>query len=123
MALNDVRDFYVYYPGHPNYNDNQIIVDERIREIVVKIEMILFSNKGEFIADMNFGADLEFYLWKTNVDQQYIKNIIINQIDTYVPELESNYVVEINLIEGQFQDGLLIDILLDKLAVKAEFLP
>ena len=43
----DVRDFYITWDGHPKYNSKEIIVQDVIRTIINKIEMVLFTNKGE----------------------------------------------------------------------------
>jgi hypothetical protein len=55
-------DFYIKFPGHPKFNDAEIIQDEIIKVIIQKIEMILFTNRGELLGDPNFGGDLLRYL-------------------------------------------------------------
>ncbi len=118
----DVRDFYITYPGHPRYKDGEIIVDDLIKVIINKIEMCLFTNKGEFIGDLSFGCDLPFYLWSTNVSADFIKGVIQEQFDTYIPEL-NNYAhtLEVSLMEGSIQDILVIDITINDVGVKAVF--
>ncbi len=54
--MRDVRDFYITWPGHDSYNDNEIIQSDPINVIVQKMEMILFTDKGDFVGDPNFGA-------------------------------------------------------------------
>lgn len=49
--------------------------------------MILMTNKGEVMGDPDFGANLEEILNETNVSQYYVKEIIDNQISTYIPEI------------------------------------
>ena len=48
MALKDVKDFVIRYPGHPKYDPNRIIEDDDVEVIVQKLEMLLFTTKGEF---------------------------------------------------------------------------
>jgi len=119
---NDVRTFYINYPGHPNYKEGEIIVDDPIRAIINKIEMVLFTNQGDFIGDVNFGANLPFYLWQTNVSVEYIRQNIQQQFDIYIPELKQfNTFFNVEISEGDFQDILLIDVQIDDVQVKAVF--
>lgn len=120
--VKDIREFYITWKGHPKYNDNIIIVDEQIRLIVNKIEMVLFTNKGDSIADYNFGADLEFFLWQTTVSTDYIRSIIIEQFNQYIPELERyNYSIDLTMTEGDFKDILLINITINDIDVRVMY--
>jgi len=110
MALNDVKDFVIRYPGHPKYDPDRIIEDDEVEVIVQKLEMILFTNKGDVLGDINIGANLEYYLWQTRVTTGNLKNKIIEQVDKYIPELNSlGYTVDIELYEGTLRDILYLN--------------
>lgn len=110
MALKDVKDLVIRYDGHPKYISNKIIEDDEIEVVVQKLEMILFTNKGEIFGDLNLGANLEYYLWQTNVSDINIKRIVEEQITTYIPELLSiGYSLDIYLYEGELRDILNLD--------------
>lgn len=118
----DVRDFYITYVGHPRYKEGEIIVEDATRVIVNKIEMVLFTNKGEFIGDVNLGCDLQYYLWSTNVSTEFIKNVIQEQFNTYIPELVNyNYSLNVQIMEGTLSDILVIDVTINDKVVKAIF--
>ena len=118
----DVRDFYITYPNHPKYKKGEIIVDEPLRVIINKIEMVLFTKKGDFIGDVNFGANLEFFLWETNVSISFIQQQIQDQFNTYIPELvDLNYQFNVELFEGELQDILIVNIKVEELEVNAIF--
>ena len=118
----DIRDFYITWLGHPKYKEGEIIVEDTVRLIINKIEMVLFTNKGEFIGDVNFGCDLPLYLWETNVSVDFIRGVIQEQYDTYIPELrEFNTVLDIQIVEGQLQDILVINTLINEFRVNAIF--
>jgi len=120
--LLDIRDFYITYKGHPRYKDDEIIVEDILRVIINKIELLLFTNKGEFIGDLDLGTDLPFYLWQTNVSSDYIKNIIDEQFNKYIPELVNyNYTLSVDITEGSLNDILLVNITLNNVDVKAIF--
>ena len=57
MALRDVKDLVIRYPGHPKYQPDRIIEDDEIEVIVQKLEMILFTNKGEVLGDIDIGVN------------------------------------------------------------------
>ena len=121
MAVNnDFRDFYIKYEEHPKYNDNQLLTESKTEMIVNKLEVILTTNKGECIADPNLGADLPYFLWQTNVSAEKIRGIIKEQIDIYIPELnDTEYLLNVRLIEGELRDIMLIDITIDDQQIRA----
>ena len=112
MAEFDFRDLYIGYEGHPRFQVNQIITDDAIRVIVQKYEMILFTNKGELLGDPDFGCDLVKLLHQTQISAQAVKKIIIDQIDTYINELQgTDYTLEVSFQEDpeNYQDVMVID--------------
>ena len=120
--MQDYRDFYIRWAGHPSYNDSEIIVEDSTMVIIQKIEMCLFTNKGDFIGDINFGCDLELYLWQTQVSAEFIKNIIQEQFDLYIPELRStNSTLEVFITEGTLEDILIVNVSVNDADVKAIF--
>lgn len=83
----DFTDFYILYPGQPKFNDLELIEDELIRVIIQKYQMVLFTNRGELLGDPNFGANLEEILFEFRVSEDFVKNKIYEQIQTYIPEM------------------------------------
>jgi len=103
----DFSDFYILYPGHPRFNDTQIIEDDLIRVIIQKWEMILFTNRGELFFDPYFGGDLPKYLHETRLSAETIEGELRGQIINYIPELEStSYTLRVDIFEDpeRFQE-------------------
>jgi len=122
MAFTDLRDFYIKYEGHPRFTTNKILEDEAIEIIVNKMEMILFTNKGEVLGDPEFGADLYFFLHKTKVAAETVETIIDEQFKKYIPELNSvSHTLEVTIVPGTFQDVLFIDITVNDVEINAIF--
>ena len=118
----EFKSFYIKYPGHPGYNSLKIIEDDVIGIIVNKIEMILFTNKGEVYGNPDLGADLYNYLHQTNVSADFVENEINDQIERYVPELTNTmYKLEVNILPGTLQDVMLINFTLNGITVNAIF--
>jgi hypothetical protein len=85
----DFRDHYIGYEGHPKYVVNKIIEEDAVRVIVQKLEMILFTNKGEILGQPEFGCDLEYLLFETRIAKSGVIEIIREQIELFIPELTS----------------------------------
>ena len=111
MAEFDFRDFYIGYKSHPRFTINKIIVDDIIRVIVQKYEMILFKNKGELFGDQVFGCDLEKLLFETKISAYAVKQIINQQIGSYITELiNTNYTLDVTFEEDpeNYQDVMIV---------------
>ena len=124
MALNDVKDFVIRYPGHPKYDPNRIIEDDEVEVIVQKLEMLLFTTKGEVLGNLDMGVNLEYYLWQTNVTTGNLKNLVQEQINTYIPELiNMNYGLQIVFMQdpNNYQDMMFIYFKIADYEVYAQF--
>ena len=109
----DYRDMVTRWQGHPKYVSNKIIESDFINVVVQKLEMILFTNKGEDYGDPNMGCDLEHYLWDTNVPATMIENNIRTQISKYVPELNSmGYSLTIDILQGPEKDQMYLNFII-----------
>jgi hypothetical protein len=73
--------------------------------------MLLYTNKGDVFGDPDFGTNLEYLLWSTNVPVEKIKNEIQTQINKYVSELNTyQYKLSVELFEGTVRDILFINV-------------
>jgi hypothetical protein len=96
----DFADFYIIYPGHPRFNNTQLIEDDVIRVIIQKWELMVFTNKGELFCNPEFGGDLPKYLHETRLSAETIEAELRQQVRTYITELESiNYTLQVNFYE------------------------
>lgn len=124
MATNpDFTDLNIKYVGHPRYSDGQLVEDDVINVVVGKIEMILFTNKGDVLGDPNFGGDLELYLHQTKVSSEFVRKKLLEQFQEYIPELNRiNYTIEISFSQNPdnpASDIMFIDINLDGVEISA----
>jgi len=106
MARNsDHKDFYIRSRTHPSFQENKIDEEELINVIIQKLEMVLFTNRGDVYGDFKAGGDLEYYLWSTRVPSSEIRRKINEQIITYIPELsDMGYTLSVDIYEGQIRD-------------------
>jgi len=109
----DYRDLYIKYSGHPRFHTSDIVEDDIVEVIVQKLEMILFTNKGDLYGEPDMGCNLEYFLWSTKLPVADIKSNIINQINIYAPELnELGYTFNIELYEGSYRDILYLNFII-----------
>jgi len=100
MAEFDFRDHYIGHPGRPKYIANKMIEDDAVRVIIQKLEMILFTNKGELLGRPDFGCDLENLLFETRIARSGVIEIIRQQIEDYIPEIRDiNYGLDVQFSE------------------------
>lgn len=124
MATFDFSDFYIKFPGHPKFNDSEIIQDEILKVVIQKIEMILFTAKGELIGDPNFGGDLIIYLHQTKVNSDFVERNLREQFSTYIPELDLiGYNIDITFAQNpnEYSDMMFIDIKVREYEINAYF--
>lgn len=109
----DFKDLYIKYDGHPRFHTQRIVEEDVIEVIVQKLEMSLFTNKGDLYGEPDFGANLEYFLWETKVPVTDIRTIITDQINTYIPELNQiGYDFDIQLYEGSYRDILYLNFII-----------
>lgn len=107
----DISSLYIRYNGHPKYTEGAIITDNYIDSIFNRMEMILFTNKGEVMADLDFGANITDYLWNTFNSTDFLKEQIYIQFDKYLSDISRNdYTLDLYIYEGDFRDICVIKI-------------
>lgn len=105
-------DFYICYPGHPMFHELELIEDDVIRVIIQKYEMIIFTNKGEVLAEPNLGANLTELLHETRLSSEAIEGEIMAQIADYIPEVDSvSYQLSVEFFEDpeRYQEYMVIN--------------
>lgn len=106
----DYKDLYIKYDGHPRFHSNKILENDVIETIVQKLEVVLFTNKGDVYGEPQLGCNIEYLLWETKIPVSEIKKNISRQIDIYIPELnELGYDFNIELYEGSYRDILYLN--------------
>ena len=100
MANFNFIDFYIHYPGHPDYIPLELIEDDVVKVIIQKYEMILFTNKGEVLGEPNFGGDLTLLLHETKLSSESVQGELMAQIADYIPEIDKmSYELTVNFYD------------------------
>jgi hypothetical protein len=108
-------DIYLRIPTDPKFDPDQLEVEDDLENFVQYIEMLLTTNKGEVFGEPDFGANLDSYLWNTNVSVGSIKSDLNKLILKYLPDGCSKipFAIDIGFIKGQLYDTMLVDIEID----------
>lgn len=106
-------DFYILYPGHPDYKTSEFIEDEVVKVIIQKYHTVIYTNKGDVFGQPNFGANLLELLHDTKYSSEDVKLDLQQQINTYIPELSSlDYTLEVSFYPNPytFEEFMVIDL-------------
>lgn len=112
MAFN-FNDFYVLYPGHPDYSSSELMEDDVSKVIIQKYHMLIFTNKGDVMGQLDFGANLQELLHETKFSSTDVERDLKEQISKYIPELDSlEYTLSVNFYPhpDTFEDFMVIDL-------------
>ena len=104
-------ELYVKYVGDPNYDPDQVHIENEVQQLITQIETTLFTNRTEVLGSPGFGCDLESMIYALGLNEHQIKTTIEGQIKSYCP-LASKYNVETNIsfVQGTVRDIAYIDI-------------
>lgn len=107
-------ELYIKYIGDPNYDPNQVHVENEVQQLITQIETILFTSKGEVLGAPGFGCNLEDLIYSLGYNEHQLKSTIEGQLNAYCP-LAKKYNVEtkISFLRGTVRDVAYIDIAVD----------
>lgn len=105
-----IKDFYIREPKDPNYIFGVLEHSSQVESIIAKIKVLLNTQKGAVLGDMNFGVGIEDLIFETRVNKTELEEEITDQIQQYISEASEfniNPVVSFGRTEGY--DYALID--------------
>ena len=91
-----LRDIYSIPEEEPRYKENILEVTGELDEIIMQVDMILFTNKGDVLCMPEFGCNLGRYLFDTTYNEMQIKQIIMEQIRDFI-YLDGSYRVDVDV--------------------------
>jgi phage baseplate assembly protein W len=109
-----LADIYTRIDGDPNFILDKIEITEDLEYLIIQIEMILFTRRGDVLGDDNFGASLDDLIFSTNLSGSAIENVVRDQIKAYIP-LANTYNVDTRceFYKGVEKDTAILDITVD----------
>ena len=106
-----LKDIYAIPEEEPRYKDNVLEVPGELDEIIQQVDMILFTNKGDVLCMTEFGCNLRRYLFETSYNENLIKQIIMNQINSFI-YLDGSYKVDVDVqfVKWDFNVAMIVDL-------------
>ena len=78
-------ELYIKSIEDPNYDENQLQIDEDIALIISQIETLVFTQKGDVMGDPDFGLNLEDYVYSFRYNDTMLQGVVQSAISRYVP--------------------------------------
>ena len=109
-----LKDIYAIPEEEPRFNENAIEITSELDEIIQQVDMILFTNKGDVLCMPEFGCNLGRYLFDTSYNENLIKQIIMNQINSFI-YLDGSYKVDVDVqfVKWDFNVAMIVDLNID----------
>jgi hypothetical protein len=109
-----LRDIYAIPNAEGRYKSNVLEVNNELDEIIMQVDCLLFTRKGEVLMMPDFGCDLHKYLFETTWNKSAIKFMIESQINTYI-YLDGTYnvSVDVNFIKWEYNVGMIVDLIIN----------
>ena len=106
-----LRDIYAIPDVEPRYKENVLEITGELDEIIQQVDMILFTNKGDVLCMPEFGCNLGRYLFDTTFNENHIKQIIMEQIRSFI-YLDGSYNVDVDVkfVKWDFNVAMIVDL-------------
>ena len=107
-----LKDIYSREIESPNYDPVRLEVNDSLSDLIIKIENMLFTRKGEVLGDTNFGANLDELIFTLVLNESSIQRRIETQIATYCLNVVGDYTVntQVQFFSTAERDGALVNI-------------
>jgi phage baseplate assembly protein W len=118
MESYDINEIFAISDESPRYSEKALEIHDRLINIIQKLEVLLYTEKGSLLCMPDFGIDLEKYIFETNVSANYIQNEINLQIQKYVKSTTDsniNIYCKVNFFErpNNYSFGCVVDIYIE----------
>jgi len=101
-------------PSDPLYSPGILEHSNEIENLIGQIRMILYTKKGDVLGAYEFGYNLEDNLFLFELNQDELKNKLLESIYYYCEDAATYGVeVEVSFFKGSVRDICLIDIIVN----------
>ena len=107
------NDIYIRTEGDTGFIANVIEIEDELAQLLLQIEVLLFTRKGDILGDHRVGINLEDYLYSLGSSASEINGLVTDQINSYCP-LSKKYrpIIKTRFFKGTARDIAVIDITL-----------
>jgi hypothetical protein len=111
-----IRDMYSRDATQANYSATTLEVSDSLSQLILKIENVLFSNKGDVLGSPGMGCNLNDLIFSIVLIESTIQNTINSQIAAYCLPNVSGFDVDtkVQFFSTLERNGALVDIFVDE---------
>lgn len=107
-----ISDFYTRDDSYKSYNNDILEIHDELSDLIIKIEQLLFTKKGEVLGSPDFGCNLDDLVFSQVLSASYIENNINEQIINYcTTESKFDVKAKVSFFKvDETRNGCLIDV-------------
>lgn len=97
-------DIHAFSKSSRRFVPLQMEVDDAFTELLLQVEVLLFTKPGELIGYPNYGIDLEQYIFETNINTNQLQRQINRKLDSFIPrpdDVELDSTVESYMVNDE----------------------
>ena len=96
--------------------NNQVYIDNDLNEALQELDILFGTECTELIGDIDFGTNIEQFLWTLSPMSESIKDYISKKMDNCYYLKKFNYNIDVKYYEGDFRSmyHLIISIYIDE---------
>jgi phage baseplate assembly protein W len=112
-----LHDIYSRGIDENKYNPNIIEVTDELSQLILKIENVLFTRRGEVLGVPDFGCNLDDLIFSLVLNESVIQQRINSQIQSYcLPNYGNKYNIDtrVSFFQTEGRNGALVDIFINE---------
>ncbi len=111
-----IRDIYSRSADAPKFNDDTLEVTDGLSQLIIKIDNVLFTRKGEVLGSPQMGCNLDELIFSLTLNANTIQQRINGQISAYCLPGTGNYNVqsEVKFFTSEGRNGAFVDIFVNE---------
>tara|TARA_R110001592_G_scaffold120545_3_gene325009 strand:- start:87964 stop:88329 length:366 start_codon:yes stop_codon:yes gene_type:complete len=118
-----IKDIYSRDTDAPKYNENRLEVSDKLSQLILKIENVLFTRKGDVLGVPGFGCNLEDLIFSLVINEAVIQAKVNSQIQAYCLNNDQSFNVDtrVKFFNSNGTNGALVDIFVNERRVIGAF--
>ncbi len=111
-----IKDIYSRNSEDPKFDQNMIEVSDGLSQLILKIENVLFTRKGDVLGAPGFGCNIEDLIFTLVLNESVISQRINSQIQAYCLPDQTQYSVNtsVQFYSTPERNGALVDIFINE---------
>jgi phage baseplate assembly protein W len=111
-----IRDIYSRNAEAFKYNEDVVEVTDEVSQLILKIENVLFSRRGDVLGAPGYGCNLDDLIFSLVFNEAVVKQRIVSQIQAYCLPNDSRFSidVQVNFFQTLERTGALVDIYINE---------